>query len=232
MDISKLRIAWTDEFGGVSVDNDIKNKIREYVARLKEAGATVIKVVPGIDFNKVWKTWGSLVGMQGGYKTSNFSRSLGSFFTKGVLKDVPMHQNIVGPTSVEKYMIAADIQDSVITQLENFFDDYDVWICPVSSSTAFNHHSPSKSYGAFNVYNNPLTVNGNKVHYYMATQAYTIPFSLTESPVLAMPIGLSDQNLPIGIQVVGKRYEDFNLLQLGKILNNYIDRIDFPLNKN
>ncbi len=229
-DNKKLRIAWTDEFGGVPVDEEIKMKIKEYVARLKEAGATVTKITPDIDFYKVWKTWGSFVGMQGGYQISNFSRRMGSFFTKGALKDLPMHQNIIGPTSVEKFMIASNFQDSVITQLENFLTDYDVWICPVSSTTAFNHHSPSKSYGAFNIYNDPLLVNGNKIHYYMATQAYTIPFALTESPVLAMPIGLSCQHLPIGIQVVGKRYGDFRLLQIGKTLNKYIDRIEYPLN--
>jgi Asp-tRNA(Asn)/Glu-tRNA(Gln) amidotransferase A subunit family amidase len=66
----------------------------------------------------------------------------------------------------------------------------------------------------------------------MATQAYTTPFTLTESPVLALPIGLSGQQLPIGIQVVGKRYEDFRLLRIGKILNQYIDSIAYPLNKN
>lgn len=232
IELKKLRIAWTDEFGSVPVDEEIKMKIKEYAARLKEAGSTVTKITPNIDFDKVWKSWGSFVGMQGGYQTSNFSRRMGSFFTKGVLKDVPMHQNIVGPTSVEKYMKASDFQDSVITQLENFLTDYDVWICPVSSTTAFNHHSPSKSYGTFSVYNDPLFVNGNKIHYYKATQAYTIPFAFTESPVLAMPIGLNSRHLPIGIQVVGKRYEDFRLLQMGKTLNNCIDRIEYPLNRN
>ncbi|MCX6265937.1 MAG: amidase family protein [Bacteroidetes bacterium] len=81
-------------------------------------------------------------------------------------------------------------------------------------------------------FENPLIVSGNKIHYYKATQAYTIPFALTESPVLAMPIGLNSRHLPIGIQVVGKRYEDFRLLQIGKALNKYIDRIEYPLNRN
>ena len=229
IDIKKLKIAWTDEFGGVPVDDEIKAKINNYIARLKEAGAQVTKVVPPIDFNKVWQTWGSFVGMQGGYKTSNFARSFGEFFTKSVLKDVPMHQNIVKPMSVKKYMIASNYQDSVITQLENFLDGYDAWICPVSATMAFNHHAPSKSYGTFSVYNNPLRVNGKPLHYYMATQAYTTPFNLTESPVLAMPIGLSSTNLPIGIQVVGKRYADYRLLKVGKVLNNYSDKINYPL---
>jgi Asp-tRNA(Asn)/Glu-tRNA(Gln) amidotransferase A subunit family amidase len=66
----------------------------------------------------------------------------------------------------------------------------------------------------------------------MATQAYTTPFNLTESPVLAMPIGLSTKNLPIGIQVIGKKYSDYRLLNVGKVLTNYAEKIDYPLNNN
>ncbi|MCB0651568.1 MAG: amidase [Saprospiraceae bacterium] len=232
IEIKSSKIAWTDEFGEVPVDDEIKKAIKEYVDKLEKAGATVVKTTPELGFFQAWKTWGSFVGMQGGYNTSNFTKGMGLPFTKGVLKNVPMHQNIVKPTSVEKYMIALNTQDKMITEMENFLNDYDVFICPVSAITAFNHHKPSKSYGNFNIYNTPLKVNDTDIHYYMATQAYTTPFTLTESPVLSIPIGLSEQQLPISIQVVGKRYEDFILLQMGKILNKYIDKIDYPLNKN
>ncbi|MEI6140280.1 MAG: amidase [Mariniphaga sp.] len=231
IDINRLKIAWTDEFGGVPVENEIKLKIGDYISKLEKAGANTVKVTPEIDFYQAWKTWGSLVGMQGGYNTSNFIKWLGLPFTKGVLKNVPMHQNIVKPSSVKKYMIALNIQNTIINTMENFLNVYDVFICPVSAVTAFNHHAPSKSYGTFSVYNTPLKVNDVDLHYYMATQAYTTPFSLTESPVLALPIGLSSRQLPTGIQVVGKRYQDYKLLQIGKTLDKYIDRIEYPLKK-
>ncbi|MBK7379496.1 MAG: hypothetical protein IPJ03_10900 [Ignavibacteriales bacterium] len=115
--------------------------------------------------------------------------------------------------------------------MENFLYKHDVFICPVSSVTAFNHHAPSKSYGNFSIYNNPLMVNNQEIHYYMATQAYTTPFTLTESPVLSMPIALTKDSLPIGIQVVGKRYEDFKLLMIGKIIDKYADKFTYPLQK-
>jgi len=228
-EIKKLKIAWADEFAEVPVDMEIKKAIKKFVGNLEKAGATVVKVTPNIDFLNTWKTWGSLVGMQGGYATSNFTKLLGLPFTKKVLKHVPMHQNIVKPISVKKYMIALNFQDTQITLLENFLDEYDAFICPVSAITAFKHHSPSKSYGNFNIYNTPLKVNGKDVHYYMATQAYTIPFTLTESPVLSLPIGLSSNSMPIGVQVVGKRYHDFDLLQIGKVLARYSDTISYPL---
>ena len=229
IDIKHMTIAWTDEFGGVPVDNEIKLKIQEYISKLEKAGATVVKVTPEIDFNLAWKTWGSFVGMQGGYNTSNFVKWMGLPFIKAVLKNVPMHQNVVKPTSVEKYMMALNIQDSMINTMENFMNEYDAFICPVSAVTAFNHHAPSKSYGSFSLYNTPLKVNNDDIHYYMATQAYTTPFTLTESPVLSMPISISKESLPIGVQVIGKRYSDFRLLKIGMVLDDYAEKLKYPL---
>jgi amidase len=231
IDIKNLKIAWTDEFGGVPVDDEIKKAIKEYVLKLEKAGATVVKTIPELDFYQAWKTWGSFVGMQGGYTTSNFMKWIGLPFTKRVLKDVPMHQNIVKPNSVEKYMIALNNQEKMINEMENFLDEYDVFICPVSAVVAFDHHEPSKSYGNFSIYNTPLKVNGVDLHYYMATQAYTTPFTLTESPVLSIPIHKNAQGLPIGIQIVGKRYQDFELLEIGKTLDYYTDKLEYPLNR-
>lgn len=229
IDIKHLKIAWADEFGNVPVDNEIKKAIQDYVSKLEKSGATVIKITPPIDFYLAWKTWGSFVGMQGGYNTSNFAKWMGLPFTKGVLKNVPMHQNIVKPTSVEKYMEALNIQDSLITQMENFLDSFDVFICPVSAVNAFPHHKPTKKYGTFNIYNNPIAVNKEFIHYYMATQAYTTPFTLTENPVLSMPISLSKDSLPIGVQVIGKRYSDFRLLKIGMVLDDYSEQFKYPL---
>jgi amidase len=140
-----------------------------------------------------------------------------------------MHQNIVKPNSVEKYMEALNIQDTLITQMENFLNSFDVFICPVSAVNAFPHHKPTKKYGSFNIYNNPLVVNNEFTHYYMATQAYTTPFTVTENPVLTMPISLSKDSLPIGVQVIGKRYSDFTLLKVGMVLDNYSENFKYPL---
>lgn len=229
VEIKNLKIAWADEFGGVPVDEEIKNAIKNYITELENAGATVVKVTPDLNFNQAWKTWGSFVGMQGGYSTPNFAKWIGNPFIKGVLKDVPMHQNVVKPTSVKKYMEALNIQDSLITQMENFLDNFDVFICPVSSVKAFPHHKPTKKLGNFNIYNNPIAVNKEFMHYYMATQAYTTLFTLTENPVLSMPISLSKDSLPIGVQVIGKRYSDFRLLKIGMVLDDYSEQFKYPL---
>ncbi len=232
INIRKLKIAWVDSFGDAPVQKEIRDNISKFVKKLESSGAQVTRIEPnGFNYIEVWETWGGFVGHQGGYDTSNFMRWMGDFFTKDVTKNIPMHRKIVGPISVPTYMELLNRQQKYITAMDNFLDDYDVWITPVSSTTAFKHHKPSKALGNFNVYNDPILVDGKEVPYYIATQAYTTIFSVTENPVLSMPIALDSNGLPIGIQVVAKRFQDFKLLDIGKVLNEYADKMNYPLQK-
>jgi amidase len=230
VDISKLKIAWTDSFGGVPVSKEITDKLHAFVNTLAKAGAAVHKIEPqGMDYNEIWETWGSFVGAQGNYDMSNFKRSIGHLFSKGALKNLPMQRKIVGPTSVKKLMQAFELQSRYITKMDNFLSDYDVWLCPVSATTAFKHHAHSKTLGDFKIYDTPLQVDGADIHYYVATQSYTTIFSTTNSPVVSMPIGLGQSGLPVNIQVAGKRYGDRRLLKVAKVLDSYSDKFQYPL---
>ena len=230
VDISKLKIAWTDDFGGVPVSAEIKDKLHAFVKKLAQAGATVHKIEPqGMDYNEIWETWGSFVGAQGNYDMSNLKRTIGHLFSKGTLKNLPMQRKIVGPTSVKKLMQAFELQSQYVTKMDNFLSDYDAWLCPVSATTAFKHHAHSKKFGDFKIYNQPLQVDAADIHYYVATQSYTTIFSTTNSPVVSMPIGLGPSGLPVNIQVAGKRYSDRRLLQVAKVLDGYTDKFQYPL---
>lgn len=232
VNIKKLKIAWVDSFGDVPVQKEIRDNIIKFVKKLESSGAQVTRIEPtGFNYEEVWEIWGGFVGHQGGYETSNFMRWMGDFFTKDVTKNIPMHRKIIGPISVPSYMELLNKQQKYITIMENFLDEYDVWITPVSSTTAFKHHKPSKALGNFNVYNDPILVDGKEVPYYIVTQAYTTIFSVTENPVLSIPIALDSNGLPIGIQVVAKRFQDFKLLEIGKVLNEYADKMVYPLQK-
>lgn len=225
-----LRIAWSDELGGVPVSVEIKRKLAQFVDRLSANGATVVKTEPaGMDYEEIWELWGKFVGMQAGYQMSNLKRAIGDFFSKSAVKGIPMHRRIVGPISVSQLMQALETQSRYITKVDSFLADYDAWICPVSSTTAFKHHAPSKSFGDFKIYNTPLQVDGAPVHYYVATQSYTTLFATTDSPVVSMPIGLGDSGLPVNIQVIGKRYADSRLLAIAKALDRHGERFSYPL---
>lgn len=230
IEISKLKIAWMDNFGGVPVSKEIKSKLEAFADKLARAGATVVKTEPaGMNYNEIWELWGSFVGMQSNYEMSNMMRSIGNMFSKKTVKDIPMHRKIVGPISVQQLMQALELQSQYITKMDNFLSDYDAWLVPVSSTTAFKHHAPGGNFGAFKIYNTPLQVDGAAVPYYVATQSYTTIFTATDSPVVSMPIGLGESGLPINVQVAGKRYTDRRLLNIVKTLDSCAEKFCYPL---
>ena len=62
----------------------------------------------------------------------------------------------------------------------------------------------------------------------MACGGYTMPLNVTASPVVVIPIGQSQAGLPIGIQIVGKRWKDLELLTVAKEINRASEGFSNP----
>lgn len=217
--LSRLRIAYAQELGGIPVAAEVKAAMQKVVDALRAAGATVEKAEPqGFSYQRTWETWGALVGMQGGYERSNLARRVGRLFAYGSVKDIPHQRKILAPISVESYMQALTEQATQTNALERFLSGFDAWIVPTSSVSAFPHHAHSRTFGVFNVYDTPLNVDGTDLPYYNATQSYTALFSVTEGPVVAMPASHTAEGLPIGLQLVGRRFDDWHLLSVAKAM--------------
>lgn len=218
--VDSLRVAWTDTLPGVPVSREIQDVMAATVERLARAGAQVSRAAPAaLDPVSIWETWGALVGAQGGYERSNLSRRLGKLFVGRQVEHLPMHRHILDPITVPSYMQSLGRQDRAAQAMDALFDAHDVWIVPVSSTTAFPHLAPSRMFGAFPVYDEPLMVDGQPVPYFVATQSWTTLFNVTGNPVVSMPVGLGSSGLPVGVQVVGRRYDDRRLLQVVRTLS-------------
>ncbi|MBY0408588.1 MAG: amidase, partial [Burkholderiaceae bacterium] len=213
--VKDLKFAYMEELDGMPVCHETKESLQKVVDTLRAAGATVVRAEPAdFSYERTWETWGALVGMQGGYERSNLARRIGRLFAQKSVAHIPHQRKILDPISVEGYMRALTEKATQTNALERFLADYDGWIVPVSSLPPFAHHVPSRKFGIFNVYDKPLKVDGRDVAYYNATQSYTTLFSVTEGPVISMPAGQTSGGLPLGLQLVGRRYEDWRLLEV------------------
>ena len=74
----------------------------------------------------------------------------------------------------------------------------------------------------------PIKVDGVKFPYLLAAGGYTMPLNLTGSPVVVIPIGQSEDGLPIGIQIVGKRWKDMEILTVANKINKAIGGFKNP----
>lgn len=189
------------------------------------AGCSTTKTIPtGFDFNEAWKTYGRIFDMEINVHMPFFKRFLMYLFGKKTRKDVPFFE-MVYPINYEKYMKALTKRDMLIGSMEQFLSQWDVFICPVSATSAIKHIPISKRFGAIPLYEKDVMVDDQSLNYWVAMESYTCIFNFTGNPVVVMPIGYTKKGMPIGVQIVARRWHDMELLsivdQLAKTAGSY-----------
>ena len=91
-----------------------------------------------------------------------------------------------------------------------FFDRFDVLLCPPLSTPAFPHKSGSPQ-------GRTLTVNGHEVPF--ENQLFWAGYGgLFYLPATVAPIGRSPEGLPVGVQIIGRQYNDYTCLRFARLL--------------
>jgi amidase len=108
------------------------------------------------------------------------------------------------PITLESFMTACVDRDAVRIDILQQMRDVPILLSPVSSVPAFKH-------GAGN-YRPGDTFN------YRDTMRFCQWLNLTGFPGLSIPTGHSPEKLPINIQLIGRPYEEEQLMQVGQIL--------------
>ena len=111
--------------------------------------------------------------------------------------------------SLRDYLTTLHRRDVFMSTWEDFFGEWDALLCPVCMITAFPH-CPT---------NTPLQVDGEAVNYWRAI-GHTAPFNFTGHPAVVVPTGTDSEGLPIGVQVVGKRWDEERLLGIARLLES------------
>jgi len=85
------------------------------------------------------------------------------------------------------------------------FKDYDLLVTPTTACPAFELGTAA-----------PSEINGIGVSP-TGWQPFTFPFNFTGHPAASIPCGWTSDNLPIGMQIVGKRFNELLVLQASKV---------------
>ena len=97
--------------------------------------------------------------------------------------------------------------------MKRFFTKYDLLLVPTSTTTAFKHDSTF------------VTIDGQKVHGRNSLRI-TVPFDLTGSPAVTVPFGWSTEGLPIGVQLVGRHFDEGTVLHAAAALETVREGAD------
>lgn len=119
LELTKLRIAFAPTFPGFPVAAAIREAVEELAQQLSRLGALVDEAtLPALDFNQELASTGELIGM-----------AIGAFQPE---ENKPS-------TTLAQYLAALHRRDQSIVAWEQFFDEWDVLLCPPSMVTAFPH---------------------------------------------------------------------------------------------
>lgn len=122
------------------------------------------------------------------------------------------------PTTLAEYMEALHLRDESIAAWERFFEDWDALLCPPSMTTAFPHCDAGS----------PLQVDERPTDYEMVA-AHTSVFNYTGHPAIVLPCMRGRDGLPIGVQLVGRRWGESRLLAIAKNLSEMTGGFQRPL---
>lgn len=118
--------------------------------------------------------------------------------------------------------MAADVQRQQFrAQWAQFFQDYDVLICPVAMTHAFPHTQQGT------LAERSVTVDGAE-RPYMDLLWWTVLIGGVYLPATVVPVGTSADGLPIGVQIVGPYLEDRTALAVARALRNELGPIALP----
>jgi amidase len=113
--------------------------------------------------------------------------------------------------SHREWVLADGARARLSRQWRQLFDAFDVVVCPVMPTPAYPHdHSPDQR-------ERRIVIDGTP-YPYMDQLVWPGIATAPGLPATAVPIGLSDEGLPIGVQIVGPAYEDRTPLAFAALL--------------
>jgi amidase len=108
------------------------------------------------------------------------------------------------------WILADRVRAGIAHQWRQFFREWDVVLCPVMPTTAFAHdHSDMQG--------RRILVDGQSIPY-SAQSAWSSVATLAGLPSTAMPIGVAEDGLPIGMQIVGPYLEDRTTIAFAELV--------------
>jgi amidase len=207
IDLSSCRIAWTDSLDGMPSCADTRAALDKLAGSVAAQRCAVERQVPpGIDWNELWSTWGELVNPE---ITSSFPTQMRVLFRLFGLRSA--RESVLNrgwsrgwKQTRSRYFEALTRRDAVAAKIDAFLEGWDAWMIPTVPVPAFPHCKPGSA----------IQVDDQRVPYMMAGSGFTCIASLAGVPAIAVPGASTADGLPIGVQLVGRRWDDMRLISI------------------
>ncbi|MBX6327765.1 MAG: amidase [Pseudolabrys sp.] len=199
-DAKGLRLAYCPDIAGIGVDTEIDTICRRAAMALGAAGAEVEEIAfdasEGLEPYLTWRgVW--MVGQQ--------------FLRLDRLEEfgANLRDNVKAGLKVTARDLAAAecARQRLFLRFRDLFERYDLLLTPAT---------PIKPFPVSQ--NFPTEVNGRRLGNYIHWIAGLFLITLMSLPAASVPAGKTKDGLPVGLQIVGARFEEPRILALAKLI--------------
>jgi aspartyl-tRNA(Asn)/glutamyl-tRNA(Gln) amidotransferase subunit A len=193
--IKGKKIAYSPDLGIARVDPDVAALVKSAVARFSDLGAHVEEVTipwsaPGPELIRFF--WSAHVTVRKPL-LEKWEKQL----DPGLVACIREAEHV----RVDQYQAARERKIRYVTDIHRWFENWDFLLTPSVSVAAFPaeklmpDHWPSHPWD------------------WISWAEFSYPFNMSWNPAASVPCGFNADGLPVGLQIVGKRFDDLGVLQ-------------------
>ena len=192
-EIRKLRIGYFESDDSVPVTPETAAAVRSAAQSLRRQGFRVEEWRPE-NLDQVWRLWWNLFGRAGQLVFAPMLAGRDADLSP-MLKEFRAWVAEEPPLGAVELLAALVGRDALRTKFLSKMEAFPILICPVCAIPAFHHGERA------------WTVQGQRLEYLKA-MAYSQWFNLLGNPAAVVPVSQSPEGMPIGVQVVGRPWEE------------------------
>lgn len=214
-DIKGLKIGVPKEFYGEGINEEVKQSLLVAIEKYKKLGAEVEEISLDIaelslatyyiiSCAEASSNLGRYDGIRYGHRAKNFSNvkelfknSRSEGFGEEVKRRIILGTYVLSSGYYDAYYKKAQqVRTLVSNKFKDAFKKYDVILIPTSPTTAFKLEEKST---------NPLEM--------YLSDICTVSVNIAGLPGISIPCGLDSKGLPIGMQLIGNRFDEETIIK-------------------
>lgn len=201
------RVGYSSNMGFGAVAPGVKSVIDAAVARIAGLGADIQSVDPGIE-NPI-EAWANLWFAGAARIYAGLDESRRSLVEPGFRECVERGQAL----TLAQYQDAQKACYDLSAKMAAFHKKFDLLVTPTVPVLPFpvGQIVPDDSFTGW-----------------VDWTPFTYPFNLTQQPAASLPAGLDMTGLPVGLQIIGARYQDAKVLFASSVIEQELGRLTPP----
>jgi amidase len=193
----KVKVAWSANLGGLPVDPRVTAVLESQKKVFRDLGCVLEEAEPDLaPATEAFETLRAVAFVQ---NYGEFLRTRRGDLKEDVIANIE-HGLRLTPQDVAR---ANGLRSEVFQRMRAFLERYEFLLLPVNQLPPFPVDQPW-----------PREIAGVKMTNYLDWMKTCYWITMTSHPAISVPAGFTKDNLPVGLQIVGRYRDDFGVLQL------------------